>query len=286
MSKKNECLKLNKEELEKLHSNLLLLLKEFDRICRKHNIKYYLSDGTLLGAVRHKGFVPWDDDIDVQMSRSEYERFCEVCKEELDKSKFFFQNQETDKHYNWVYGKLRLKNTTYMRVGQEHLKQDSGIFMDIFPLDNISDNKFTQYYFEVMCKMCRKIFWAPVGCVVKEHFYSRLFFKLLCFIPRKLTIRVFEFFAKFYQNKETDLFAYYNLDYLRNERQVLKKEWYKKSITMEFEGYEFFVPEAYDEILTATYGDYMKLPPEDKRGSTSPASYIKFLDGTEVKLER
>lgn len=284
MSIKNKRLKLSEEELAKLHNDLFSLLKELDRICRKHNIKYCLADGTLLGAVRHKGFIPWDDDVDVHMSRSEYERFCEICKTELDESKFFLQTQKTDKHYNWVYGKLRLKNTKYMRVGQEHLKQHAGIFMDIFPLDNAPDNKFIQWYFEVMCRMCRKIFWAPVGCVFKENAFSRLFFKVLCFIPKKLTIYIYEFFAKFYQNKETSLYAYYNMDYLKGQRQLIKKGWYGELTTMEFEGHEFFIPKDYDAILTQTYGDYMQFPPVEERIGSCPASYIKFSDGTELKL--
>lgn len=284
MNGKNKCLELNEVELKKLHKDLLSLLVEFDRICKKYDIKYFLSDGTLLGAVRHRGFIPWDDDVDVQMSRVEYDRFCEVCKHELDDSRYFFQNQETDEDYNWVYGKLRLKNTTYMRVGQEHLKQDSGIFMDIFPLDNAPSSEFIQYIFENICNICRKILWSPVGLVTKENLICRLFFKMLSFIPRKVTINVFNFFAKFYNNKESKLFAYYNLPFRYGKRQVLEKELFDEIIDIEFEGYRFCAPKKYDKVLSLTYGDYMEFPPKDKRRGSCPSSYIKFSDGTEVNL--
>lgn len=103
---KNKQKHLNSEEHRKLQLIELELLEEVDRICDKYNIQYILDSGSLLGAVRHKGFIPWDDDADISMTRSEYEKFCKVCTEELKGSNFFFQNDNTDKYYRWGYGKL------------------------------------------------------------------------------------------------------------------------------------------------------------------------------------
>lgn len=286
MNVESNYLKLSSELLCKLHKELLVLLKEVDRICKKHNIKYSISSGTLLGAVRHKGFIPWDDDADIHMLRNDYEKFCQVCKEELDTQRFFFQNQDTDKNYNWVYGKLRLKNTIYNRVGQEHLKQENGIFIDIFPIDNISSNTFIQYFFEYACKICRKILWAPVGCKISKNIVLKSIYKLLTFIPKNITMSVFNFCAKFYKSRNTDFVVSNNLEYRSNRGYAIRKDWYDNTVDLEFEGYEFKALQGYDELLTLVYGDYMTLPPIGEREGTCKASYIKFSDGLEINVNK
>ena len=124
--------KLSSEELRKLQRIELEMLIEVDRICQKHNIQYSLDGGTLLGAVRHKGFIPWDDDIDVIMLRKEYAKFRRVCKKELDTARFFLQDYKSDPYYRWGWAKIRRENTEHVRLGQEFLKQKTGIFIDIF----------------------------------------------------------------------------------------------------------------------------------------------------------
>lgn len=115
-----------KDILEKLQKVELEMLIEIDRICRKNNIKYSIMYGTLLGAVRNGGFIPWDDDCDIMFKRNEYE-------------KFFLQEHRTDPNYLFGYGKLRRKNTVFRRKGQGHINQRDGIFMDLFIYDNIPD---------------------------------------------------------------------------------------------------------------------------------------------------
>ena len=101
---------LSKEQLRQLQLIELEMLIEVDRICKKYNIHYNIIAGTLLGAVRNGGFIPWDDDADVAMLRSEYEKFRKVCKEELDKSRFEFQDHRNTRGYRWGYGKIRRKD--------------------------------------------------------------------------------------------------------------------------------------------------------------------------------
>ncbi len=127
------------ESLERLQAVLLELLIELDRVCRSHGIEYTLSGGTLLGAVRHGGFIPWDDDADIVMLRCEYEKFREACKTDLDASRFYFQDDTTEPEYRRGFGRLRRLHSEFVRCGQEHLKMRTGIFLDIFPRDNIPD---------------------------------------------------------------------------------------------------------------------------------------------------
>ena len=101
----NKAIKMPQQDLRKLQMIELEMLLEIDRICRKHNIEYFLSSGSLLGAVRHGGFIPWDDDLDIYMMRKEYERFLDICRTELNAEKFFMQTYETDPEYRWFYGR-------------------------------------------------------------------------------------------------------------------------------------------------------------------------------------
>ena len=130
---------LTTSDLENMHKIQLNMLIEFDKICRRNNIKYILDAGTLLGAVRHKGFIPWDDDIDVRMLRDDYEKFCVVANKELPET-MFFQNYKNDKGYPWMYSKIRMKGTKAVRIGQDRLNMEEGIYMDIFPCDGVPDD--------------------------------------------------------------------------------------------------------------------------------------------------
>jgi lipopolysaccharide cholinephosphotransferase len=138
-----QSLTLTEEQLRTLQIIELEILLELDRVCRKHNISYFLCSGTLLGAARHKGFIPWDDDVDVGFLRKEYERFCKVFDSEIDTKKFFLQTWRTDKYYRWNYGKIRRLGTEYVRAGQEHMKYVTGVSIDIFPYDYLPIDEST-----------------------------------------------------------------------------------------------------------------------------------------------
>ena len=159
---KNNIVKLNNEQLRLLQLNELAMLIEVDRICRKNNIKYTLAGGTMLGAVRHKGFIPWDDDIDVRFKREEYEKFYEACKKDLDNEHFFLQEYRTDPNYRWGYSKMRLKGSEFIRIGQEHMHYVTGVNIDIFITDNIPDNAI-QRRIQIIKSYClRKIMYSEV----------------------------------------------------------------------------------------------------------------------------
>ena len=129
---------LSREQLREVQLTELEMLEEVHRICEKRKIPYVIIAGTLLGAVRHGGFIPWDDDVDVALLRKDYERFRKACGEELDTDRFVFQDDRNTPGYRWGYGKLRRKHTLFLREYQEDMPYFQGIFLDVFPNSVIS----------------------------------------------------------------------------------------------------------------------------------------------------
>ena len=180
---------LSSKEFRKMQLMQLDMIKELDRVCRKHNIKYTIFGGTLLGAVRHKGYIPWDDDADIAMLREEYEKFKKVA-HELDSKICYFQDHETDPNYRWGYAKLRRTNTKYVRVGQEHIKCKTGFFIDIFPMDDIPKTTIGQMLNDFYCFCLRKVLYSEVGKYSKnESKFMRFLYNQLSKIPTKLVFK-------------------------------------------------------------------------------------------------
>lgn len=273
-------------DLEKMKKIELEMLVELDRICRKYHIKYNICAGTLLGAVRHKGFIPWDDDIDVRMLRREYKKFCRVCEKELDDSKFFLQNKDTDPGYRWYFGRILRKGTEYVRVGQEELEQKTGVFIDIFPSDGIPENFLTKLLYSFLTWCCRKTLWSPVGVRVEKNPLKRRVFIFLSRIPPKVPFGILEFLSRRYNEKNCERFACIGLkkdksifSSQRIQKYGLKREWHTDLIEMEFEGHMFFAPRDYHGWLVEGFGDdYMQLPPVEKRTIHHTVSSYKLLE--------
>ena len=122
--------------LDKIHRTEMDIMREIDRICRKHNLTYFLSCGTLLGVVRHKGFIPWDDDMDIDMTRENYDKFIAACKTGLN-PEFRLQTWITDPNYHNGFAKILLKGTCAIEKRGETTLCEKGVFVDIFPWDNI-----------------------------------------------------------------------------------------------------------------------------------------------------
>ena len=124
--------------LKKLHIVEVEILDEIDRVCKKNNIEYFLIGGTLLGAIRHKGFIPWDDDLDVGMTRENYEKFINIAPNELD-SKYYLDNFKTNTNCHLPFSKIRKNNTTMDEEATKNFNNHKGIFVDIFPFDKLKD---------------------------------------------------------------------------------------------------------------------------------------------------
>ncbi len=279
-----EVKELTKEEFRKMQLMQLDMIKELDRVCRKHNIKYTIFAGTLLGAVRHKGYIPWDDDADIAMLREEYEKF-KLVADELDSSICYFQDHTTDPNYRWGYAKLRRTNTEYIRVGQEHLKCKTGFFIDIFPMDDIPKSTIGQVFNDFYCFCLRKILYSEVGKVSKsESKLSRKWYSLLSKIPTNKVWKRLDKMTRKSNNSSENRVRIYLFPSLgkSNKKNSLKtkygmpKEWFLNFNEYDFEENKFYGTADYDSCLKYLYDDYMKLPPEDKREQHSPTSSYSF----------
>lgn len=270
------------KDFRKMQLTELDMLVEFDKVCRKYNINYVLFGGSLLGAVRHQGYIPWDDDADIGMLREDYETF-KKHKDEMNPNICFFQDHDTDPEYRWGYGKLRRTGSTYIRVGQEHLKCKTGIFVDVFPMDDIPLSIIGQIFQDLHCYCLRKILWSEVAKENTVGFW-KIWFTILSKIPADFTFHGYEKYSKKSSNSSPNRvrclgFPATGMLYKKNplsERYGMPKSWFTDRAEYMFEEKKLFSSKDYDTVLKYIYGDYMKLPPENQREPHSPCSEIVF----------
>ena len=269
-----------KSEINELQKIQLSMLKDFDSVCQKHRISYQLFSGTALGAVRHKGFIPWDDDIDVVMLREDYERFFDSASKELDNNKYYVQ-REFSEHWPMFFSKLRLNGTTYIEKYHSHdTRIHQGIYIDIFPCDNLSDSRLMQklQYIASKIVIAKSLYTRgyETNSTVKKCFmqFCRILptepFKRLC-IRRNdsSSLKVHTFFGggkKF-------------------ERSIFLREWFEQSVKMRFEDSEFPVSAHYDEMLRVMYGDYMVMPTLEQRVCKRHAAIVDINNPYTFHLE-
>ena len=273
---------LSEAELRELQMLEVEMLVEVDRICKKCGIKYCISAGTQLGAVRHKGFIPWDDDADVAFLRSEYEKFRDACETELDRDRFYFQDYRNTPGYRWGYGKLRRKNTKFVRLYQEHMPYEQGVFIDIMPYDNVPDFYLMRKWHNFRCFLYRKAFWAPLG-KQQETGLKKLAYTLLDRVPDEKIYRSFTNFTKRCNRRETKRIRICAFPVPGHENGYLRK-CFEELVPTVFESVELMGMKNYEEYLSYKYGDYMTLPPVEKR-KVHPVSKLVLLSQNEKKLD-
>ena len=256
-------------DVRKLQLFQLEVFKEVDRICRSNNIKYFMIGGTLLGAVRHKGFIPWDIDVDIAMFRDDYNRFTECCKSNLT-DKYFLQNYQTDIDYFPSLTHICMNNTFTELAHSNHLQYHKGIHIDIFPLDNVANNekernkqkKLLAFIDRIKIMKASYIYDSGLfGCkvIIKRSLRS-----LMAPIPLKWLNSIREKIMTEHANKETK-FVCSTASHYGYDKQVMEREIYGTPILLEFEDAMYFAPQKWDEYLTRIYGDYMTPPPIEKR---------------------
>lgn len=266
---------LSREELRKIQLTQLELICEVDRICRKMNIHYNMVGGTMLGAIRHKGYIPWDDDADIGFLRKEYERFRQACKTELNHDKFYFQDCRDTAGYRWGYGKLRRKGTEFIRLEQEFMPYEQGIAIDIMPFDNVPDSVIGKRLHLLACFLYRKVFWSAVGRVSEPNPVKRTVYKLLYRMPEEV---VFGSYQKFIDRCEKKRTKQVRILTFPTPKGVYgyERRWYTQLKKYEFEGLKFPGAADFDGYLRVKYKDYMQLPPPEKR-KTHPISKLTLL---------
>jgi len=273
---------MKKELLLKLQRDTIEILDHVVSICNRNNITYFLYGGTLLGAARHKGFIPWDDDIDISMPRNDYDKMINILKMELNNELYVLDIFNTNKYYWLPFMKVRKKNTIYEEWFQKKYKGYKGIWVDIFPLDDGKTPNPKAYALRKLCVSKAKAILACRNGYCKNLAWdiARLFFQI---IPPFFLHFIIRTAMTLGNNEKNPFFLNFGSQY-KIEKQVHLKEKYYPSLELEFEGKMYKVPHDYDYVLTKVYGsDYMQLPPLEKRTTHNP-NCIKFANEKIINL--
>ena len=263
---------MRKMTLEEIQQTEFQMLIEFDKFCALHNLKYYLGGGTMLGAVRHKGFIPWDDDIDVNMPRPDYMNFLELNKDGKLNDDLRLSDLSLDKE-NTFSPTLKIYNRhTFVKLNGFRIENNTGLWIDIFPIDGLSESRFLrllQFYLVRILSIWISLCVKKIGSRRNSRFYSLAQYAFIFVVP---IIRMLGYKKLVgYIDKLSKIYPYEDAEYVgvltgrAVEKEAMLKSHMEPTIKVEFCGKEFYAPANYDEYLTNLYGDYMKLPPEEDR---------------------
>jgi lipopolysaccharide cholinephosphotransferase len=242
--------------LRKAQLRMLEILIEVDKICKKHNIPYWIDYGTLLGAVRHGGFIPWDDDLDISMMKEDYDRFLSIAPKELPEQ-FVVQNLSTEKYYPITFSKIvdiKTKTIDHTMDFSQRNRKYQGIWIDIFPI--IKGNVCLRRWLDPLYGRCyrRVHHFEPFNFSV---LIAYLLFPLM-WLLKQLMIFLNVFCEKGYRMDEFGLMgSLYSMQ--KHYRDYLPTK------DIKFESIIVPVPNNYEKVLTGYYGNYMQIPPEEKR---------------------
>lgn len=249
---------LTLEELKQIQLNILDNVHEF---CQRNNITYFLSYGTLLGAVRHKGYIPWDDDIDICMPRPDYMKFAKLYKDE----KYSFHCPEKDTDFVYIYGKVSDDSTV---IDEEtYHPSHLGVNIDVFPIDGLSnDINVAKRHYDYIARINDFVNVKKIKFLKSRPLHRNILLAIyktvICLVPFSFLIKKITGIMKKYD--------YTNSKYVGelcfgNSRRVLKKELFNEVVLAEFEKRLYYVPAGYDKWLRIVFGDYTQLPPEKDR---------------------
>ena len=249
-------------DLQHLQKVIIEIIKDIDALCKKNGIEYYLEGGSCIGAIRHNGFIPWDDDLDIIMDSDNYDKFIKVCREQLDTSRYYLQEGLVD--WPMPFSKIKLLGTVFEEPNMYYDSlEHRGIFVDIFKLENVSNYRIHQYwqYF------CAEVFLCY--CLSQRGFDNpSLKKKLLMAASFPLKMECIRNFFK----KQIECFKHQRTDYVgmfggryRLNNSIYQRIEYSNPIRVPFENMMLPVPSGYDAILTQIFGDYMTPPPIDEQ---------------------
>lgn len=250
------------EETKQVELEILTNVADF---CDKHEIQYFLAYGTLIGAVRHKGFIPWDDDIDIWMPRADYNRFLKIYNKENSDSQYKVISPY-DKISRHSFVKVIDTRTAKIESGIDYSNGYLGVDVDVFPLDGQPDDDgdFKKFYNKkyLYYKLHNNSISAMNFGSWKYRIYKLAFFGTKPF--KNVFLRKCDNIARKYTYENSKLIGAVSTIY-NSKKNRYKKDWFNDSITVDFENKKFKIPVGYDEILTQMYGDYMQLPPIEKQ---------------------
>ena len=284
------------DRLLDVHRANLKLLKEIDRICRKHGIRYMLDSGTLLGAVRHRGFIPWDDDADVAFTRDNFEKFVQAAQGELSPGISLLRPEEIrngsvfyDFTARIIYDNSRVhEDTEQMRFYEGKLNH---LWVDLFVLDRLPDGKIGAF----LAKFYQKVIYGLAMAHRDQLDFSkysaadRLRVAVLTavgrMVPMRFLFRLQGRLAMKDRGKKTGRWYYsnYQPDYLY---VTLQGEWCERTVDLPFEDTVLMAPAGYEHVLSCIYGDYMTLPPEEKRVPAHSSIEIEIFDSAVERQEK
>lgn len=281
MRKYDKSKRYEPDVLDKLHRVQLQILADFIKVCDKYDLQYFVVYGTAIGAVRHHGFIPWDDDIDVAMLREDYDKFCRVFQKELGKD-YNLLTPEIDGRYACTVTHIQKKGTKFISESSQDLKCEQCIFMDIFPLDYVAaDKKAALKQARNSNVLGRLLFLsgtaypvipykgvkgtiAAYGCWIIHYAL-----KILRIKPRFLYRKYVSTVTK-YNNSSGKSEYVASFEYAGGLKDRVKRKALFPLQKVSFEGMEVNIPANNHEFLTKVYGDYMKIPPKEEQVNHMP----------------
>lgn len=259
---------MNKEiNIEQLRELQMQVMDVVDGFCRKNGIRYFITAGTLIGALRHRGYVPWDDDIDIVMLRDDYEKFIGQFRDFSPRYKVC--SIETDSNCHFSYAKVYDSNTIFIEGYEKKDEKYIGVNVDIFPLDYVTDDYNDAVRLKKKIKPYDDI--LTVKHIVKKDRgfrknLSLFILKLFCsFVPFSWCIRRIDRIARKFEKNTNSRYVVNAVIYAKGEREILEREWFKDSMELPFEDRRYLAPIGADQYMRRLFGDYMQLPPEEKR---------------------
>lgn len=253
------------DEIKKLE---IEMMEEVKRICEKHNIKYFLVGGSLLGAVRHKGFIPWDDDLDFGMLREDFEKFKEVAPKELN-PRYSYQSYQTEPNSHYIFDKIRLKDTFFTTKFSDMFEIENGLFIDILIYDKTAKSpRLQKMHTDALRRWTRimNIRWVNKPRKNVAYKFSVIALPFMRLFPLSLYHKFFNLMLKWYNKSSSE----YAIDGVGQniERGAFPIKWLQETVDAPFENTTFPIPKGYDEYLRHWYGNnYMKLLPISTRNS-------------------
>lgn len=254
-------------ELDALHERQLAALLAFDAVCRKLDVEYFVMAGTLLGAVRHAGFIPWDDDVDLGMLRKDYERFAEQAPALLGEE-YFLQSFDTEPNFALCYAKLRMAGTTFAEVGTTGADIHHGVFLDLFIFDNAPDSRIARAFHLIAARVLIMAVQAKSGFDPQLTGMHRVLFDVVRVASwpwrRRALIRALQRVMVMFDDQVTGNVVNIGGAY-GYARETSPRASLLPTSSLTFEGHDVRVPRDYDGYLTRLYGDYMTPPKEADR---------------------